>query len=168
MIRLSACILVLFLPSAALSQGVNIGGVNSADEDAPIEVTSDQLEVDQVVGTALFTGDVVVVQGELLMAAPWMLVEYERLPDGTLGEDVDRVTAKEGVVMVTPTEAAESAEAVYFPARDEMIMYGDVLLTQGPNTLNGDRLTVDLITGNGVMEGRVRTVLTPGSEPGEQ
>ncbi len=152
------------LGAAAQAQGVSLGGIQEADDDAPVEVTSNQLEVNQAQGTALFTGDVIVIQGELRLAAPRILVEYTRLPDGSIGQEVDVITATGGVLMVTPSEAAESDRAVYIPRRDEVTMTGDVLLTQGPNTLNGERLVVDLLTGSGVMEGRVRTVLVPGSE----
>lgn len=150
----------------AQGTGVTVEGVRDVDRDAPVEVTADQLEVDQTAGTALFTGDVVVIQGELRLAAPRILVEYIVLDDGSLGDEVDKITATGGVLMVTPEEAAESEMAVYRPARDEVTMTGDVLLTQGVNTLNGPRLVFDLETGEGLMDGgRVRSVLTPGSEP---
>lgn len=154
------------VPSLGLAQstGVQFGGLDDANSNAPVEVTSDQLQVDQLAGTALFTGDVLVIQGELRLAAPEILVEYTRLPDGGVGNEVDTITARGGVVMVTPEEAAESEEAVYSPIKEEVIMTGDVLLTQGNNTLNGARLVIDLVSGSGKMDGRVRTVLTPGSE----
>ncbi|WP_172327795.1 LptA/OstA family protein [Mangrovicoccus sp. HB161399] len=160
--------LMLALPAPLLAQGmgVSLGGVAEGDRNAPVEVTSDQLEMNQAEGTALFTGDVLVVQGGLRLAAPRILVQYARLPDGSLGSDVEQITASGGVTMVTPGEAAESDEAVYSPLKNEVVMTGDVLLTQGPNTLNGQRLTVDLATGTGRMDGRVRTVITPGGTPG--
>lgn len=164
---LTLAVVAILLPSLlwAQSTGIQFGGLNPDDSDAPVEVTSDQLEVDQVAGTALFSGDVLVIQGELRLAAPKILVTYTRLPDGSVGSDVDTITASGGVLMVTPEEAAEAQEAVYSPIKEEVIMTGDVLLTQGPNTLNGARLVIDLVTGSGKMDGRVRTVLTPGSEP---
>ena len=163
--------LALALPAPALAQGtgVSFGGGEGRDSNAPVEVTSDQLQLDQTAGTALFTGDVLVVQGGMRLAAPRILVEYARLPDGTVGSDVQRITASEGVTMATPTEAAEADSAVFTPGTDEVVMTGDVLLTQGPNTLNGSRLVIDLATGTGRMEGRVRTVITPGSsQPGAE
>jgi lipopolysaccharide export system protein LptA len=42
-------------------------------------------------------------------------------------------------------------------------MTGSVLLTQGRNAIAGERLVLDLKAGTGVMEGRVKTVFTPGS-----
>lgn len=153
------------LNAIAQSTGITVEGARNVDRDAPVEVTSDQLEMDQAAGTALFTGDVVVIQGDLRLAAPRILVEYTTLPDGSLGDTVDQITANGGrVLMVTPEEAAESDVAVYRPEEDKVTMTGDVLLTQGPNTLNGTRLVFDLETGVGRMDGgRVRTILTPGS-----
>ena len=47
------------------------------------------------------------------------------------------------------------------PAR-QVTMTGDVRLTQGQNVISGQKLVVNLDTGTGTMEGRVRTTLTPG------
>lgn len=152
-------------PATAQATDVQLESVDGDSGDEPVEVTSNQLAVDQLAGTALFTGDVVVVQGEIRINAPEMLVQYITLPDGSIGEEVDTITATGGVLMVTPTEEAESDMAVYTPARDEVVMTGNVLLTQGPNTVNGTRLTVDVNTGSGQMDGRVRTILQPGSDP---
>jgi len=41
------------------------------------------------------------------------------------------------------------------------LLIGNVLVTQGRTTIAGDRLNIDLITGNGTVEGRVRTILQP-------
>jgi len=62
------------------------------------------------------------------------------------------------VVMVNGAEAAEGDKAVYTPVKYSVVMTGEVLLTQGPSTIAGDTLVVDLETGEGTMEGRVRTV----------
>ena len=59
------------------------------------------------------------------------------------------------------SDAAEAGEAVYSVAEGVVTLSGDVLLTQGRNAIAGDRLVVDLSSGNGRMEGRVRTVFTP-------
>ncbi|WP_420353073.1 hypothetical protein [Paenirhodobacter sp.] len=42
-------------------------------------------------------------------------------------------------------------------------MTGDVVLKQGPNVMSGQKLMVDLRSGTGRMDGRVRTILQPGS-----
>ncbi|WP_304614203.1 LptA/OstA family protein, partial [Paracoccus sp. (in: a-proteobacteria)] len=60
-------------------------------------------------------------------------------------------------------DAAEAAEAVYDVAAGSVLLTGDVLLTQGSNVLAGERMTVDLATGAAQVQGRVRSVLQPGS-----
>ena len=158
--------LVLFAaPLSAQQAGVKLNGFQ-ADPSAPVEVNSDNLELTQAEGTAVFSGNVIVTKGEMKLNAAKIVVKYLRTPDGQIAEDVDTITASGGVVMVTPTEAAEAETAVYTPAKDEVVMTGDVLLTQGPNTLSGTRLVVDLLTGTGQVEGRVRTLLqTGGTRP---
>ena len=44
----------------------------------------------------------------------------------------------------------------------QIVMQGDVLLTQGASALSGQKLTIQLKDGTGVMEGRVSTVFVPG------
>ena len=63
----------------------------------------------------------------------------------------------------TGADAAEAAEAVYDVAAGSVLLTGDVLLTQGGNVLAGERMTVDLATGAAQVQGRVRSVLQPGS-----
>lgn len=163
---LTAAMLVLAVagPLSAQTTDVQIQSVDEENQEEPVEVTSNQLTVDQNAGSAVFTGDVVVVQGEIRINAPEMIVQYIIEPDGTVGTEVDTITATGGVLMVTPSEEAESDQAVYTLARDEVVMTGNVLLTQGPNTINGTRMVWDVTTGAGQMEGRVRTILQPGSE----
>lgn len=155
----------LLIPSLVLTAalaGSAVAQSNSAsvsfglqqDTSEPVEVTSDNLEVDQNAGEALFTGDVLVVQGEMKLTAPSLRVEYSQGEEGR----IERAHATGGVTIVNPTEAAESDEAVYTVGSGSILMTGDVLLTQGQTTLSGDRATFDLETGQGQMQGRVRTL----------
>lgn len=159
--------LALAVPRAAPAQStqVDVGGFTNNDPDAPVEITSDRLDLQRYDGTALFTGDVLAIQGEMRLRAEWVLVEYVVLEDGSLGNEIEKVTARDNVLLVTPTEAAEGNEGVYYPQRNSVVMTGDVLLTQGPNTIAGDAMTVNLETGIGEVQGRVRTVLQ--QDPGD-
>lgn len=147
--------------AGAQTDGTATGGFRNDDPEAPVEVTAERLDLARAEGTALFTGNVVAVQGDMRLTAEWVLVEYLLNPDGTLGDDIDRITARENVLLVTPEEAAEGDEAVYTLRTNEVVMTGDVILTQGGNTVAGDRLVVDMETGIGEVQGRVRTVLQP-------
>ena len=65
------------------------------------------------------------------------------------------------MTFVTATDAAEAQEAVYAIGANTVTLNGEVLLTQGQSSIAGDRLVVNLATGSGSIEGRVRTVFTP-------
>ena len=158
MIRAIALSIAL-LPSLAVAQGTNIalGGVR-ADPTAPVEVTADNLTVDQESGTAVFAGDVVIGQGDLRISAAEVQVFY----DESTG-DITRLTGSGGVIFVTATEAAEAQRADYDLAAGTLVMSGDVLLTQGASALSAERMTVDLNSGTARMEGRVRTVFQQGN-----
>ena len=59
-------------------------------------------------------------------------------------------------------DAAEAQEAVYTIGSGVIVLSGDVLLTQGPSAMAGQKLTINLKDGTGVMEGRVTTTFQPG------
>lgn len=145
--------------TAACAQGTNLSfGTSDHDASQPVEVTSDRLNIDQTDGTAVFTGNVVVVQGDLTMTAARVVVEYT----DTEPREIDRIVASEDVVLVNGAETAEGDEAVYTMQDRFVVMTGDVVVTQPDTAISGDLLTVNLDSGTGVMEGRVRTVLRTG------
>ncbi|MFN3936799.1 MAG: lipopolysaccharide transport periplasmic protein LptA [Gemmobacter sp.] len=156
---LSALLMAVVPVFPAAAQGMQVGfsGLRQ-DTRAPVEVTSDSLEVDNATGQAVFLGNVVVAQGELRLAAPRVEVDY-----GTAGEGIRAVRASGGVTLATAAEAAEAQEARYDVTSGALVMSGSVLLTQGGATIAGERLVADLTAGTGRMEGRVRTVFQPGS-----
>ena len=168
---LAALALSMLVPVQAAAQAeVPIGGI-SADPDAPIEIAADMLEVDQAGGAAEFSGNVQVVQGDLRLAAARVRVEYTTPTEAAEAEGdeapapqrrrIARVVAEGGVTLVTATEAAEAAEAVYDLEAGTIRMQGDVVLAQGGSALAGDRLVIDLETRAGRIEGRVRSVILP-------
>jgi len=152
---------MLAMPTLASSQGtgIDLGGF-SQDTSLPVQVTSDSLSINQADGSAVFTGNVLVIQGDLRLTAAKVQVEY-----AATGNDIQRLIASGGVTMANATDAAEARDAVYSLADGMLEMTGDVLLTQGRNTISGGKLRIDLKGGTGVMEGRVQTTFTPGPSP---
>jgi len=146
-------------PQLALAQAqVAFGGLQ-LDSSLPVEVTADNLAVSQADGTAVFTGNVLVGQGEMRMTAGKIQVEYAQ--GGS--NDIRRMVATGGVTFANGLEAAEANEAIYTLESGQVVMTGDVILTQGPNAISGNRLTVNLDDGTGQMEGRVKTILQTGN-----
>ncbi|EEW23799.1 lipopolysaccharide transport periplasmic protein LptA [Rhodobacter ferrooxidans] len=152
------------LPLAAAAQGANVafGGLK-VDSSLPVEIESDQLDVDQATGVAVFTGNVLVGQGELRLSAATVRVEYD-----AEGKAISKLHASGGVTLANATEAAESSEAVYTIASGSVVMTGNVLLTQGESAITGQRLVIDVNAGTGTMEGRVQTVFVPAKKPAKQ
>lgn len=146
-------------PAMAQQTDIRFGGLTQ-DTSLPVEVTSDSLSVDQASGAALFTGNVTAKQGDMRLTAGTIRVEYA---DGNQG--IDKLIASDGVTLVSPTDAAEAAEAVYTIATGNVVMTGNVLLTQGRAAISGERLTVNLTDGTGTMTGQVKTIFTPGGAP---
>lgn len=151
---LCAALLSLSLSGAALAQGAAVGfsGLKQ-DPGAQVEVTADQLTLDRAAGGAVLEGNVLVVQGNLRMTAARIDVRYKA--DGT---GVEHLQASGGVTLVTATDAAEAQAATYDVASGALVMTGNVLLTQGPTVISGEKLIADLRAGTGRMEGRVKTL----------
>ncbi|MFN7225045.1 MAG: LptA/OstA family protein [Paracoccaceae bacterium] len=150
---------VMASPVAAQQADIRFGGLRQ-DTTLPVEVTSDSLSVDQATGAALFTGNVLAKQGDMRLSAGTIRVEY-----GANGQGIDRLIASDGVTLVSPTDAAEASEAVYTIESGNVVMTGNVLLTQGNAAISGEKLTVNLKDGTGTMTGRVKTIFTPGGTP---
>lgn len=160
MLRLFPALLSLALmagPALAQQADVRFGGLRQ-DTTLPVEVNADQLSVDQTNGRAVFSGNVIVTQGDMRLTAGQIEVIYA---EGTTG--IERLEATGGVTLVSPQDAAESREAIYTIDSGMVVMTGAVLLTQGDAAISGERLTVNLKDGTGKMDGRVRTIFTPGS-----
>lgn len=143
----------------ALAQGTNVAfGTIRQDTSQPVEVTADNLSVDQASGTAVFTGNVVIGQGDMRLSAARVRVVYS---DGAAG--ISQLEATGGVTLVAGPDAAEAQRADYDIDSGTIVMTGDVLMTQGPSALTAERMTVDLRGGTARMSGRVKTILNTGN-----
>lgn len=160
MIRTVMTVAILGVAVAAHAQGTEVAfGTVQQDTSLPVEVSADSLSVSQNDGSALFTGNVVIGQGDMRLSAPRVLVYYTESQSG-----VERLEATGGVTLVNGDQAAEADTAEYEVNRGTIRMLGNVLLTQGANTLVSDSMDVDLENGTALMNGRVRTVFQSGDD----
>lgn len=158
--RLGFLVLTVALTAASADaqQKIAFGDLNQ-DTTQPVQVTADQLAVNNADGTAVFSGNVLVTQGEMKLAAGEVKVTY-----GTEQNDIESLVASGGVTVTNLGDAAEAREAVYTIDSGVIVLSGDVLLTQGPSAMAGQKLTINLQDGTGVMEGRVTTTFQPGGD----
>lgn len=158
--RLMLPVLLAFAAAPLLAQGASVAfGTLQQDTSLPVEVTSDNLSVDQQTGEAIFTGNVLIGQGEMRLSAPRVLVVYQAEQKG-----IERMEATGGVTLVSGPDAAEAERADYSIADGVIVMSGNVLLDQGLNALSADRMTVQLSDGTAQMSGRVRTIIQSGGQ----
>lgn len=150
-----ATVLALALPAAA--QQIEFKSLQQ-DSSLPVQVNADSLSVDQSTGIAVFDGNVVVTQGAMTIKSA-----KARVQNRADGSGIDKLFFTGRVLFSSKTEAAEADEAVYTVANGEVVMTGDVLLTQGPTTIAGQKLVYDLQKGTGTMQGRVQTTFVPKS-----
>lgn len=148
---------------AVAQQAAPFGGFKH-DASQPIEIEAERLEVRNADQVAVFSGDVVVIQGVMRLSTDELRVFYA--DGGVQGGrgGINRLEAIGSVVMSNGEEAAEANRADYDVALGEILLSGDVMLAQGDNFVLGQKLRIDLVTGVGRIEGgRVRTSVTPAS-----
>ena len=146
-------------PTISTAQGTQVafGGLKH-DSKLPVEVSSDQLQINQTDGSAIFSGNVVIGQGAMRLSANRVVVKYTQ---GT-PRKISQMHATGNVVLVNGTEAAEANDAIYSIDSGNIVMTGNVILTQGQSALSSQRMVVDLKTGKATLEGRVKTILQTG------
>ncbi|MBY8976962.1 lipopolysaccharide transport periplasmic protein LptA [Rhodobacteraceae bacterium NNCM2] len=138
------------------------------DSKEPIEITSDTLEVRQAEELAIFTGDVIAGQGTLRLTADKLDVYYteqeegdaeaaaEPAPEGESAADtgaIERLVATGNVFLSNGTETAQGQTGTYDVKTGMVTMDGNVVLTQGGNAISGQQLEIDLNTGVGKVFG---------------
>jgi lipopolysaccharide export system protein LptA len=169
--------------AGAQGSGVALGG------DAPVEIESDRLEVMDRQNMAVFTGNVVLVQGELLLRTMKLTVHYKASEPAQTGStaqaaaapaeggvgggtEVDRMVA-EGKVYIDQAGQVVTGDRGEFEVETGfMVVTGnEVVLSEGTNVVTGCRFTMDNKTGqsrvdscpNSATGGRVKMLLQPGS-----
>jgi lipopolysaccharide export system protein LptA len=165
-------------PGAPASPGIGLGtfGTNSRD---PINIEADHLEVYDKEQKAIYTGNVVVVQGETTMKSAEMVVFYARgqkggdasaAPAGQQqeGTSLRRVEAFGGVTVASKDQVATGQNGIFDRENNSVILTGNVALSENGNVTKGEKLVYDLTTGKAVIvaspNGRVKSSLVPGSD----
>src|SRR5262249_52359774 len=102
--------------------------------------------------TALFMGSVVAKQGDSTLSTPELHVAYEgRAARPPAGEQqaadasrLSKLTATSGSVLTLGTDRRISSDQATFDAKEDTALFGGhVLVNQGKNVLQGQRLFVD-------------------------
>ena len=189
--RMTFLLSVLLFAAATATAGAQtfetgFSGLGGESED-PINIESDELEVRDQEGIAIFDGNVIVIQGASKLRASKLIVHYDgggqagkKLEGGNKpadaeapkssglgggGQQISSLEAIGGVVVTSEDQTATGDTGNVDMKTNIMELIGNVTLTQGPNVVNGDKLIVNLDTGNAkvLSNSRVRVLLVPNS-----
>ncbi|MGF9565423.1 LptA/OstA family protein [Neorhizobium sp. JUb45] len=165
---LAACCMA----SSALAQSSTRMEGMTLSNDKPIQIESDQLEIQDTEKKAYFTGNVRVVQGTTTMRAGKMTVLY--LGEGssvTSGNtQIDKIFLNDTVHLTSGEQNATADQGIFTMASQTFELTGkQVVLSDGPNVFRGCKLTVLMKTGEAKLTPcsgtRVQILLDPKSKP---
>jgi len=177
--RAALAALLLLAPAGAGAQTIQTGFADfGTNENAPIEIEADELEVQDRANIAVFTGNVVVKQEGAALQTSRLTVHYAEnalpasgeAPATPQNQRISRLEA-EGRVLITAEGQSATGDSgtVDFDGRT-LALDGNVTLTQDGNVVTGDALTVSLDTGIARVQAksRVRVLLNPGGGDAQQ
>ena len=190
---LAAALLVVVSVSPLLAQTMNnsFGGL-SENSDQPIDIESDTLTVYDAKKIAVFKGNVKAVQGTTILRAAQLDVHYvggadkltgqggEAVPvanqeakkkGGDAQSSIEKIEARGDVIITSADDQTTTSDwAIYDVPGQLVTVGGNVVLSQGRNVLKGNRLVIDLKTGESRFEntgnaatggGRIRALFMP-------
>ncbi len=134
--------------SAVQAQSV----LKNHDTLQPINITAERLEVQQKQGRAIFKGTVQVIQGKMTFKSETITVFYDT-SSGLDDPSISRLDAVGQVSLTSPTETITSNWGIYDVDKRLVTLGGNVILTRSDNTLKGDRLEMNLVTGLTKLDG---------------
>ncbi len=184
-VALAGAVLLSVSTQAALAQvggkerAVGFGNFGASKE--PIKIDADKLDVFDKEGRAVFTGNVVAVQGDSTMNCTVMTVFYEQrgggdakaAPAAQAADDssIKKIDCKGPVTIVSKTQVATGNNASFDRVANKIFLTGNAALSDGPNVTRGERVVYDINTGVANIEtapgGRVKALFVPGSGPAE-
>jgi lipopolysaccharide export system protein LptA len=141
------------IAAPALAQQQGFSALKGHDSNAPIDISSDHIEVQDRADRAIWTGNVHAVQGDMTMDAARMTVAYTHATQPGQDPQIQRIDASGGVTVVSPTERAKGNFGIYDLNRKLITLIGAVTLTRGTNVVNGARLVIDMNSGRATVDG---------------
>jgi lipopolysaccharide export system protein LptA len=175
-------------PPAASSPIEIMPGTNSKE---PVSIDADKLVYYDKERRAVYSGKVVVIQGDTKMTCSIMTVFLDRAPaaganapaaatrapapagdNPSANSGIKHMDATGPVTVISKTQVATGDNATYDKLQDRVQLIGHVTLSDGQNTTKGDKLTYDLKTGQATIDtgsttGRVHGQFVPngGADP---
>jgi lipopolysaccharide export system protein LptA len=167
----SALLLLGLVPALAQSGASSQVSGLKLSGDQPIQIESDKLEVRQADSMAVFSGNVTVNQGPTLLKAGKMTVYYVKDANAdksaaagasamTGAANIDHLEVENKVYIKSNDQIATGDTGKFDMKTQVLVLSGkEVVLSQGDNVLKGCKLTVQMKSGLGNVEGCPRVIM---------
>lgn len=166
-------------PKAAAQTTTPLAGFGAKSKE-PINVEAKRLEVIDKEQRAIYSGDVVVVQGQTTLRCVRLVVHYDqKATQGASGGRAPANSSPQGALkkldcegpmsVLSGTQTATAERGVYDAGEERLTLTGKVVISDGENVQLGERAVYDVRTGIATMDagptGRVRALIVPGAAP---
>jgi len=153
-------LLTVTSPSAAWSADLDTSKLAS---NVPIDITSESLEVDEQSGTAVFTGQVIVIRGDMTVYADRLILHRAQ---GS--EQIEKIEASGEVRVVQQDRVATAKQASFYQRQEKLVLSGEAKIQQGQNLVSGEEIIMFIKENRSLVksgeDGRVRAVFFPEQE----
>lgn len=151
----------------------------------PVNITADKLDFLNKENKLIYSGNVVVVQGDSTLKASKLNIDLQKDAAGGAtapatpapadatepgqNSSVRHMEADGPVTLISKDQVGTGDHATYDKGENKVYLNGNVTLSQGTNVTQGDRLVYDMTSGQAQVfsgqtnGGRVSSVFTPGS-----
>jgi lipopolysaccharide export system protein LptA len=165
----------LFAATGALAQAPTQSGalLPGSTSKEPINIAADKLDYFDKEQKAIYSGNVVVVQGETRLNASILTIVFDR--KGGNGKAASQNSSSQlrwmkgdgPITIVNRDQVGVGDSLLYDKAKNKFSLVGNVSLSQGENITKGDELVYDLQSGQAVVTstgGRVKSRIVPGDK----
>ncbi len=127
------------------------------ERDKPLTIDADSAVVDQINNTTIYSGNVILTQGDLLLKSDTLTVSIA-------DKEVSKVVAQGTPVTIKRSDkqgcdvTGQSKRIEYTPADETILLLGSAKLNQQQTELNGEHIVYKLSEALLKSEGRTRTV----------
>jgi lipopolysaccharide export system protein LptA len=139
--------------SAQVKQEQPVSALKGHNTNAPVDISSDRIEVQDRADRAIFSGNVHATQADLSLDTQRLTVAYSTAQGSSGNPQINRLDAAGGVVVRDPSETARGDFGIYDLDKKLITLIGNVQLTREQNRVSGARLVIDLDSGRAVIDG---------------
>jgi lipopolysaccharide export system protein LptA len=129
------------------------------------DISADLLEIQGNKHIGIFSGNVKVIRGEILLSSDVIKVHYaaqgKEVHKNNSTSKLSKIVIDTPVTIVSPTEKAMSKRGYYDATTQTLVLEGEVMLYQGNNVLKGSKLIYDYRTNKSrLLGGETQSIAT--------